>query len=229
MNTVTQINLSKTTLAILKNFATLNSNILVSPGNTIKTITPSMNGMAEASVEETFETEFGIWDLSKFLGVISLFTNPTFEFEEKSVRIRGSNDTVVNYYYSEPRLLTTPTKSVNMPEISIETNLTQDMFSELTRASSILQLPDISFQNRGDDIYVVVSDRNDPTSNNCEIKLDGSANGAQFNFNFKMDNIRLLPGNYKISFAKNIVGRFENENISLTYWFAMQPNSFYNG
>lgn len=228
MNTDTQINLSKTTLSILKNFASLNSNILVSPGNVIKTITPSMNGMAEATVEETFETEFGIWDLNKFLGVISLFNTPSFEFREKLVKIHGNNDSVVSYYYSEPRLLTKPTKSVNMPSINIETNLTQEMFSELSRASSILQLPDLSFQNRGDDIYVVVSDRNDPTSNNCEIKLDGSANGAEFSFNFKIENIKLLPGNYKICFAKNIVGRFENENIPLTYWFAMQPDSYYN-
>ncbi len=113
METANTIKLSKTTLAILKNFASLNSNILVTPGNVIKTITPSMTGMAEATVEETFEQEFGIWDLNKFLGVITLFQNPEFEFEKKFVKIHGGNDTVVNYFCSEPRLLTVPTKNVN--------------------------------------------------------------------------------------------------------------------
>lgn len=225
MNTATQITLSKTTLAILKNFASLNSNILVNPGNVIKTITPSMNGMAEATVEETFDTQFGIWDLNKFLGVVSLFTNPTFEFGEKSVTISGSNSSVVNYLYSEPRLLTIPTKSVNMPEIAVEVNITQEMFSELTRASSILQLPDICFKSKDDGIFVEVCDRVDPTTNRCEIRLDDNVNDTNFSFNFKMDNIKLLPGNYKISFAKHLAGKFENENIPLTYWFAMQPDS----
>lgn len=220
MTSTTQINLSKTTLAILKNFASMNSNILVKPGNIIKTITPSMTGMAEAVVEETFDTEFGIWDLNKFLGVISLFNNPTFEFEEKHVKIIGNNDTVVNYFYSEPRLLTIPTKTVNMPEILVQTSMSQDMFSELMRASSILQLPHLTFKSRGDDIYAIAQDLADPTSNICEIKLDGSSDGVDFTFNFKIENIKVLPGDYKISFAKN-VGLFENENIDLKYWFAM--------
>ena len=98
MNTATQITLSKTTLAILKNFSSLNSNILVYPGNVIKTITPSMNGMAEATVEETFDTQFGIWDLNKFLGVISLYSNPTFDFQEKFVTIHGNNNSVINQF-----------------------------------------------------------------------------------------------------------------------------------
>ena len=228
MNTATQITLSKTTLAILKNFASLNSNILVNPGNTIKTITPSMNGMAEAVVEETFDTQFGIWDLNKFLGVVSLFTNPTFEFGEKSVTISGNNNSVVNYGYSEPRLLTAPTKSVNMPEIAVEVDITQEMFSELSRASSIMQLPDISFTGNDDGMFVEVSDRSDPSSNSCKIRLADNDEDKNFAFHFKMDNIKLLPGNYKISFAKQLAGRFENENIQLTYWFAMQPDSYCN-
>jgi hypothetical protein len=103
---MTTVNLSKNTFSILKNFATLNSNLLVKPGNVIKTITPSKNGMAVASVEETFDTEFGIWDLNKFLGVVSLFNNPNFTFGEKSVKIKNGGDSIVNYYYSEPKLVT---------------------------------------------------------------------------------------------------------------------------
>ena len=226
--TNTAITLSKTTLAVLKNFASLNSNLLVQEGNIIKTITPSMAGMAEVEVEETFDVQFGIWDLNKFLGVISLFNNPSFEFNEKYVQISGNNNAVVNYYYSEPSLLTTPTKEVKMPDILVEAAISQEMLNEIIRTSAGLQLPDISFQGSDGEIYVVVSDRNDPTSNTSKIKLDGDTQGADFSFNFKIDNIKLLPGNYKISFAKK-VGRFENENIKLTYWFAAQPDSYYNG
>lgn len=229
MSTATSITLSKQTLAILKNFASLNSNILVQPGSVIKTITPSMNGMAEATVEEDFPIEFGIWDLNKFLGVISLFHNPSFQFEDKYVRIEGSNGTSVNYFYSNPSLLTYPKKEVKMPKICATASLEQDKFSELNRASAILQLPDLSFQSKGSSIFAIACDRNDPTSNNCEVDLEADSEDKEFSFNFKMENIRLLGGDYKISFSKNTAARFENLDIPLTYWFAMEPSSTYNG
>lgn len=227
--TETTISLSKTTLSILKNFATLNSNILITQGNTIKTITPSMNGMAEVVVEEIFPIEFGIWDLNKFLGVISLFQNPTFQFEEKFVRIEGYGGTAVNYYYSSPNLLTIPKKEVKMPKICAEVSLSREIFSELNRASSILQLPDLCFQTKNESIYAIVCDRNDPTSNTCEVDLKEDSEGKDFNFIFKMENIKLFGGDYKISFAKNIVAQFENTDIPLKYWFAMETSSAYNG
>lgn len=225
--TSTATTISKTTLSILKNFASMNSNILVKPGNVIKTITPSKTGMAEAVIEETFDVEFGIWDLNKFLGVISLFTNPQFEFGEKSVTITGANNSVVNYYYSEPRLLTYPTKSVNMPPIAVKTRINEGLFNELYRISSVLQLPDLTFQSDGSTIYAIVHDIKDPTSNHYKIELEGNADGAEFELNFKIDNVRVLSGDYEISIAKNMAAQFENENLNLKYWFAMEPSSRY--
>jgi hypothetical protein len=182
MSTVT---FSKNTLTILKNFSSLNSNLLVKPGNVIKTITPSKNGMAVASVEENFDVEFGIWDLNKFLGVVSLFNNPTFTFGEKSVKIKNGGDSVVNYFYSEPRLLSVPTKDVNMPSVNVSTTLTEKQFSELQKAASVMQLPDLSFKSENSSIVVVVSDISDPTSNSYKVVLQESWDGPDFVFNFK--------------------------------------------
>lgn len=228
--TSTDMKISKTTLSILKNFAGMNSNILIKPGNVIKTITPSRSGMAEAVIEETFDVEFGIWDLNKFLGVVSLFSNPVFEFGEKSVKIYGSqsgSNSVVNYFYSEPRLLTYPNKNVNMPPTTVKTMMEEGMFDDLSRISSVLQLPDISFRSEGTTINAIVTDLKDPTSNSYTVELEGNADGAEFELNFKMENIRVFPGDYEISFAKNIAAQFSNQNIELNYWFAMEPNSRY--
>lgn len=222
MNTVT---FSKNTLSILKNFSSLNSNLLVKPGNVIKTITPSKNGMAVATVEETFDTEFGIWDLNKFLGVISLFNSPNFSFGEKSVKIKNGGSSVVNYYYSEPRLLTVPTKDVNMPAVNVGINLSEKQFSELQKAASVMQLPDLSFTVDDTDIVAMVSDLSDPTTNTYKVVVEENWNGPDFMFNFKMENIKILPGDYQVNFAKNIVGEFVNTNISLKYWFAMEANT----
>jgi hypothetical protein len=205
----------------------MNSNILVKPGNVIKTITPSKSGMAEAVIEETFDVEFGIWDLNKFLGLVSLFNNPQFEFGEKSVSITGSNGSVVKYNYSEPRLLTYPQKTVNMPSMSVTTQIPDGLFNELHRISSVLQLPDLSFISNGSNIYAHLSDMKDPTSNSYKVQLEGDSNGAEFSLNFKIENIRLLPGDYEVTFSKNIAGQFENQNINLRYWFAMEPDSYY--
>ena len=222
MSTVT---FSKNTLAILKNFSSLNSNLLVKSGNVIKTITPSKNGMAVATVEENFDVEFGIWDLNKFLGVISLFNNPTFTFGEKSVKIKNGGSSVVNYYYSEPRLLTVPTKDVIMPTINVMVELTEKQFSELQKAASVMQLPDLSFTTDSGTIVAMVSDLGDPTSNSYKIVVKETYYGEDFLFHFKMENIKILPGDYTINFAKNVVGEFINKNISLKYWFAMEANT----
>jgi len=226
--TTTAITLSKNTLSILKNFASMNSNILVKPGNTIRTITPSKNGMAEATVTETFDVEFGIWDLNKFLGVISLFSTPTLEFDDKFVTISGANGSSVKYFYSEPRLLTTPTKQVNMPSTVASISLSEKTFSELQKASSVLQLPDLSFVGNDGKIVATVLDLGDPTTNSYKVEVGTIEKGTQFRFNFKMENIRLLPGNYHVNFAKNIVGEFSHETLDLTYWFAMENTSTYN-
>jgi len=230
MTTMTknEITLSKTTLSVLKNFSTLNSNILVKPGNVLRTITPSKNGMAEATVEETFDVEFGIWDLSKFLGVVSLFSTPKFEFGEKSVVIHGGNGSRVTYFYSEPRLLTTPTKNVNMPSVSLSVDITEKIFAELQKASSVLQLPDLSFVNENDRIMAVVSDLQDPTTNNYKVDVGANKSNSEFSLNFKMENIKILPGDYTIEFSKNVVGQFTNETLDLKYWFAMETNSKFN-
>ena len=119
-----------------------------------------------------------------------------------------------------------------MPEISVSITMTEKQFSELQKAASVMQLPDISFVGtRGDKITAKVSDMSDPTSNSYKVVVgDSIYDGPPFVFNFKMENIKILPGDYTINFAKNIVGEFVHKSISLKYWFAMEANtSTYGG
>lgn len=222
---MSSVTFSKNTLTILKNFSTLNSNLLVKPGKVIKTITPSKNGMAVATVDEDFDVEFGIWDLNKFLGVISLFNSPSFSFGEKSVKIQNGGDSIVNFFYSEPRLLSVPTKDVVMPTVTTTILLTEKNFSELQKAASVMQLPDLSFISESSKIVAMVSDLADPTSNSYKVIVKENYSGPEFLFHFKMENIKIVPGDYTVNFAKNIVGEFVHKSISLKYWFAMEANT----
>tara|TARA_R110000824_G_C15138704_1_gene669787 strand:+ start:400 stop:1101 length:702 start_codon:yes stop_codon:yes gene_type:complete len=227
--TVTKI--SKTTLNILKNFSTINSNILVRPGNVLKTISPVKNVMSESVVAEDFDVEFGIWDLNKFLGTVSLFIDPDFEFNDKYVLIRDdSRKSEVKYYYSEPRLLTTVNKSIEMPDPVVKFDLTESHFTELQRASSVLQLPDLVLRNDGSSLELSVIDKSDPSSNHYSIEVgELPTSDNNFEFYFKVENLKMISGNYEVSISDKFISNFKKDNQDLNYWIALESDSNYDG
>ena len=180
MSTSTKMKISAQTLEILKNFASINSNILVKPGDKIKTVSNYKNVLAEANVPEYFDTEFGIWDLNKLLGVVSLFEDPSFEFGEKSMVIEGNNGATVRYYYSEPKLLTTVNKELNMPDAVVHCEIKEEDFKEIQRAASVLQLPDLKISSEGEDITLTIHDRKDPSTNSYSFGVGSNDGGCDF-------------------------------------------------
>ena len=229
MTTATKkLGISKQTIELLKNFASINSNILVKPGNKIKTISNYKNVLAEATIEETFDIEFGIWDLNKLLGTISLFDSPTFEFNEKSMIIEGENGATVVYYYSEPKLLTTVTKELKIPKAVVSCELKEEEFKEIQRAAGVLQLPDLKISSNEDIVNLTIHDRKDPSSNSYTFEVGNNPNGADFSFLFKVENMKMLSGDYEVEICKNSVAKFNNKTVDLSYWVAMEPDSTYN-
>jgi hypothetical protein len=223
--------LSKETLAVLKNFSSLNCNILVEEGNVIQTITPTKNVMARAVIKEEFSTKFGIWDLSKFLSVVSIFENPEFTFEDKYVVIGDGKKSSVKYFYCEPSLLTVPTKNVKMPDTALSIDMTHVMINELTKAASVLQVQDLRICPSDDstEILGIVHDVNDPTSNHYSICLGENTVDASSQFDFKINLLRLLPGNYKADFTETVISKFTHNDFDLTYWIALETSSKFNG
>jgi hypothetical protein len=225
MSTTTAMKISKKTLEILKNYASINSNILVNAGNTITTISPVKNVLAEAKVEEKFDTSFGIWDLNKFLGVVSLFNDPEFEFEDKYVKIIGDKGSAVKYYYCEPKLLTVPTKKINMPESVISFTLTQKNFAELQKASSVLQVSDIVVRNNDGTIEMTALDKADAGSNTYSIQVGEYDGSNDFEMFFKIENLKLLAGDYDVEICEKVVSKFNHKNANVSYWIALESDS----
>ena len=133
--------LSERTLQILKNFSTVNQSILVRPGNIIKTMSPLKTIVTRAEVEETFEHQFAIYDLSRFLGVISLFNEPEFEFTSTYVTITSGKQRVNYTYASETMVPAPPSKDINFPDTEVEFTLSSEALSTIARAGSVLQIP----------------------------------------------------------------------------------------
>jgi len=227
MTVDTTIAISKRTLNILKNFSTINSNILVKPGNIIRTVSPIKNVMGESIVEETFDVEFGIWDLNKFLGTVSLFDDPEFDFHEKYVIIKDSNKkSEIVYYYSEPKLLTTVNKEINMPESVVDCYLSQETLNDVLRAASVLQVSDVAIRSNGKELELVALDKTDSTSNNYSVAL-GEVDDVEFAFYFKAENFKIIPGDYNVSITDNVISQFKKVNDDITYWVALESDSYY--
>mgnify|MGYP003120952622 FL=1 len=220
--------LSKGTLAVLKNYSSINTNILVEPGSTISTITPAKNLLSEARVEEDFTTRFGIWDLPKFLGTVSLFQDPDFSFHDKYVLIKSSTGSCVKYYYSEPSLLTVPTKKLEMPSAVVSFRLTESTFNEIMRSGSVLQLPDLAIRSDSGRVVAVVFDKTEPTSNDYSIDLGEHNGDSEFDFHFKIDNLKFLPGDYQVDISDKVISQFTNNTDSVTYWVALESTSTYS-
>ena len=79
--------LSSNTTSVLKNFATINQNLVIKEGNSITTMSAMKNIVAKAEVEETFPQEIAIYDLNEFLGALSLFSSPILDFNDSYVMI----------------------------------------------------------------------------------------------------------------------------------------------
>jgi hypothetical protein len=221
MMTKTKIKLSKNTLGILKNFASINSNLLIKSGNLLKTIAPSKCLLAEAKVDEDFPVEIAIWDLGQFLGVVSLFNDPEFEFNDTYVSIQ-SNNSSVKYFYSAPSLLTVPTKNLTMPKVTQTFDLTQSAFAELSRAAAVLQVSDLEILGENGIISMIVSKKNDPSSNSYSVEVGET--DQDFSYSLDMANLKLLQGDYTVSLTDSVVSKFAHSTMDLNYFIAVEKN-----
>lgn len=210
--------LDQRTLQILKNFATINPHLVVNPGSNITTI----NGIrktifAIATVEPVFE-KMAIYDLSRFLSVLSLFENPELEFNDNYVTIKSGSESV-NYTYADSRHLIVPqTKSVDLPKTKIVFDITAEQMHRVIKAISVLRLPEICFSGDGETITLSGIDIKDPTGDVYKTTLGETT--ETFEAVYNIDNIKIIPGNYKVKIAKEGISSFATEN--LTYFIALE-------
>ena len=223
---MSKVILSKKTLDVLKNFSTINSSIVFREGSTVRTISNAENILAKFTGEEVFPTDFAIYDLSQFLGGISLFNDPQLEFTSNDfVSIRGGR-TSAKYYFSDPEitLKSAPERNVNFPGADIQFNLSADDLLALRKASAVYGLPDLTFQSEEglDTIKIILRDKENDTSNTYDITVAGCTSGT-FSLDLKIDNIRVLPGDYTVKVSKSLISEWQHSTIDLTYYVALEP------
>ena len=221
--------LSAETVTILKNYAGINSNIVFRPGNVIKTMAEAKNILASATVAEEFpSTPVGIYDLNEFLSAISMFGDPELKFSEdmNSVVIKEGKRSI-RYYFSDPQILTSPTKDIKMPEPEVVFDLSSDDLANIKKAAATLSVPDVVFRNNegSKGITCEVTDLTDATSNSFTLDLDAvqMPDETPFSFVINVNNFKVLPTDYRVSISSKLISHFEGSQSN--YWLALEKTS----
>lgn len=219
--------ISSQTLSILKNFASINGNILVRAGSTLSTISPQKNILASAVVSENFPTTFAIYDLGQFLGAISLFEDPDFEFSDKFVTI-SSGKRSIKYWFAEPSMIVAaPEKKLQLPTEDVKFDATASNISEVLKAASVLQAPEVAVVSDGSsNTQLVATNVKNDTSNEYHVDV-GNSSSAKFRMVFKSENLKLIGGDYKVTISSKGMGKFANEKAGLEYFIATESSSKY--
>ena len=218
--------LSKKTLDVLKNFSTINSSIVFRKGSTVRTISNAENILAKFTGEEIFPVDFAIYDLSQFLSGISLFNDPQLEFTSGDfVSIRGGRQSA-KYYFSDPEITLkgAPEKNVKFPGADIQFNLSGDDLIALQKASAVYSFPDLTFQSEegSNEIKLILRDKENDTSNTYDLTCGGCCTGT-FSLDLKIENIRVLPGDYTVKVSQHLISEWTNQNVDLIYYVALEP------
>lgn len=226
------MNLTDNTLSVLKNFASVNSNIVFRAGNVVKTISEAKNIMAKATVSETFPSDFGIYDLNEFLSILAMFEKPELKFdpEMKFVTIVEGNKKV-KYFFSDIAILTSPTKDISMPDTEIEFVLTNDDLNALRKASSALGVSDVVIKPSGSgSVEVHVTDVKDATANSFNIALSqATVPQDDFNLVFNIANLKFMTGDYKVYISSKLISNFVNTTSDISYFVALEKSSTFGG
>jgi len=216
--------LSDKTLSLLKNFSSINQSILFKQGNKLRTISVMKNILAEATITEDIPQDFGIYDLNQFLNGLGLHNSPELDFGNAGHVVIKEGRMRSKYFFADKSVIVTPPdKEINLPSEDVCFEVSTDQLDKLLKAANIYQLPDISAVGEAGVIKLVVRDKKNDTSNDFAIIVGETS--SEFSFNFKVENIKVLPGTYEVVVSQKLLSRFTSKNHELTYYIALEPDS----
>ena len=216
--------LSEKTLTVLKNFAGINNSILVKGGKQLRTMSVAKNILGEAQIEEEFPRDFAIYDLNQFLNGLGLYQDPDLDFEADNYVVIREDQWDVKYFFSDPQVICSPPdKAITLPTEDISFKLETAVLEKLVKQAAVYQLPDLSAIGRNGNIELVVRDKKNDTSNIPRIVVGQT--DKEFTFNFKMENIKIIPGSYDVSISSKLLSEFSNSKYDMKYYIALEPDS----
>ena len=215
---------SDKTLTLLKNFSSINQSILFKKGNQLRSISVMKNILAEATIEEELPKDFGIYDLNQFLNGLNLHQNAELDFQNDGYVVIKEGKSRSKYFFADPNvIITPPDKEINLPSEDVCFLLDTKELDKLLKAAAVYQLPDLSVVGEAGVVKLVVRDKKNDTSNDFSVVVGET--DEVFSFNFKVENIKILPGNYEVVISSKLLSRFKNTSFDVTYHIALEPDS----
>ena len=223
------VSISNDTLSVLRNFSSINPNVVLKPGQEVKTISEAKNILAVADITEDFPTEMGIYDLNEFLSVVNLVNDPQLNFGDNHVDVVGGNSKV-KYFFSDSSILTTPQKDITMPDCEVTVSFTDDILSQIRKAASALGHNEMSITPNAEGLNIKVFDSKDSSANiyNIQLANDAGYKEDQFNFVINIANLKLLDGDYDVKISSKLISEWKNTTKPVRYYIALEKNSNYN-
>ena len=221
--------LSSNTISVLKNYASINQNLVIKEGKEITTMSAMKNIVARAEVEEEFPQEVAIYDLNEFLSALSLFKSPNLQFQDTYVNITEENNpkTSLKYFYSDPSVVTTPSKMITMPSNEVTFTLESATLSNITKAAAVIGSADLVLENSSGTPSLTVKDKKNDTANSYSMGVETKGEG-NFSFFFKVENLKLIDGKYTVEVSSKNISHMKNESTPIEYWIALEPESNYS-
>ena len=217
--------LSDKTLSLLKNFSNINQSILFKKGSSLRTISVMKNILAEATITEEIPKDFGIYDLSQFLNVnTTLFNSPELDFVNDGYVVIREGRSRQRFFFADPNvIITPPEKAIELPSEDVSFELSTDQLDRLLKAAAISQLPDLSVVGGEGVVKILVRDKKNDTSNSYSVVVGET--DKEFIFNFKVENIKIIPGSYDVVVSSKLLSQFTNSQYNLKYFIALEPDS----
>ena len=220
--------LSDNTLAVLKNFASIQPNVVLNEGNVVKTIAEAKNVMAVAKLDQSFDKEVGIYNLDEFLSVLGLVDSPDLNFHDDFVTVQSSaGRSQVKYFYSDTSILTSPAKDIPMPEVEVKFTLSEDTLKKILRAAGALGHEKMTITATDGGVKLTVVDNTDATSNAFEIVVPGTVESENFTFVMNIANLKLISGEYEVAVSSRLISHFKNTSVDVEYFIALEKSSTY--
>ena len=213
--------LSENTLAVLKNFASINSGVVLAAGTAQRTISPEKSILVEATLDDDIPTQFGIYDLNQFLGNLTTLRNPELSFNKDTVTL---DDGELSFEYracSANLIITPPEKELVLKSVDVTFALPNDTLQKLLKVATMNSLPNLSVVGKNGELLLKIHERANDTSNSGTIKI-GEYAGQDFTASFKTDNLKLLPNDYTVEIQKGAFAKFENAAKTLKYFIALE-------
>ena len=216
--------LSAETVSILKNLSTINQSILIKPGKELNSMSVMKNILVKATIQEEFEKVVAIYDLNQFLNCLSLIPGAQVDLGDSSITI-SDGKTSIDYRYSDPSVITAPPE-LKLPSEDVCVVLTEENLEAVKKAAAVLQIPDVSLIGDGERIFLTVRDKKNTGSNSY--RVDVGETSDVFQFNMKVENLKLISGDYDVIISAKNLAYFTNHGRPVSYYIAMEPDSTFN-